>query len=79
MYMYFITSTLILITSPTTILNSSINSFCLIDTALILTSDNFHTGEERYKTAGIASGKGLDGIGEVHYIYEITERGLVSI
>ena len=31
---------LILITSPTTILNLPINSFCPLDTALVLTSDN---------------------------------------
>ena len=33
----FLTYTLILITLPTTILNLSINSFCLLDTALVLT------------------------------------------
>ena len=33
---------LILITSPTTILNSPINWFCPLDTALVLTSDDFH-------------------------------------
>ena len=41
MYMYFITYLLILITSPATTLNSPINSFCSLDTALALTSDIF--------------------------------------
>ena len=42
MYVRFITYLPILITSSTAILNSPINSFCL-DTALVLTSDNFHS------------------------------------
>ena len=41
MYMYYITCPLILIVSPTAILNLPINSFCSLDTALVLTSDNF--------------------------------------
>ena len=40
-YVYFITYRLILITSPSAILNSAINSFYPLDTALLLTSDNF--------------------------------------
>ena len=40
--MYSITCPLILITSPASILNLPINSFCPLDTALVLTSDNFH-------------------------------------
>ena len=42
MYMYSITYPVILITSPTTILNWPINLFCPLETALVLTSDNFH-------------------------------------
>ena len=42
-YMYSITYLLILITSPTAILNSPINSFCPLDTALVLTSDDFRS------------------------------------
>ena len=41
MYAYSINCPLILIPSPTAILNLSINSFCPLDTALVLTSDNF--------------------------------------
>ena len=41
MYVYSITSPLILMTSPAAILNLPINSFCPLDTALILSSDNF--------------------------------------
>jgi hypothetical protein len=41
MYMYSITCTLILTISPITILNLPTNLFCLLDTALVLTSDNF--------------------------------------
>jgi hypothetical protein len=37
MYMYSITYPLTLITSPAAILNLPINSFCLLDTALVLT------------------------------------------
>ena len=43
MYVSSITSPLILITAPAVILNSAINSFCPLDTALVLTSDNFHS------------------------------------
>ena len=43
MFVYFITYPLILITSPTAILNLSINLFCPVDTALVLTSDDFHS------------------------------------
>ena len=43
MYMYSITYPLILITSPATILNLPINLFCPLDSALVLTSDNFHS------------------------------------
>ena len=42
MYVYFITYPLILITSPAAILNS-INLFYLLETALVLTLDNFHS------------------------------------
>jgi hypothetical protein len=42
-YVYSITYPLIGITSPTTILNSPINSFYPLDTALVLISDNFHS------------------------------------
>jgi hypothetical protein len=41
-YVYFITWPLRLITSPTFILNLPINSLCPLDTALVLTLDNFH-------------------------------------
>ena len=43
MYVYYITQSLILIPSPATILNSHINSFCPLDTTLVLTSANFHS------------------------------------
>ena len=43
MYVYSITYLLILITSPAAILNSPINSFCPLDTALVLTSNDFHS------------------------------------
>ena len=43
MYMYFIIYPLILITSPTAILNLPINLLCPLDTALVLTSDDFHS------------------------------------
>ena len=39
---YSITYPLILITSPAAILNLPINSLCPLDTALVLTSGNFH-------------------------------------
>ena len=42
MYVYSIPCLLILIISPAAILNLLINSFCPLDTALVLTSDNFH-------------------------------------
>ena len=42
MYVYSIIYLLILITSPTTILNF-INLLCPLDTALVLTSDDFHS------------------------------------
>ena len=42
MYMYSRTCSLILITSPATILNLPINFLCPLDTALVLTSDNLH-------------------------------------
>ena len=43
-HMYFTTYTPpTLITSPTVILNSSNNLFCSLDTALVLTSDDFHS------------------------------------
>jgi hypothetical protein len=41
MYVYFITYPQILITSPTAILNTPINSLCPLDPALVLTSDDF--------------------------------------
>ena len=40
MYVYSITCPLILTSSPTAILNLPSYSFCLLDTALVLTSDN---------------------------------------
>ena len=40
-YVYSITCPLILTISPAAILNLPTNSFCLLDTALALTSDNF--------------------------------------
>ena len=43
MYMYSITYRVILITSPAAILHLPINLFCPLDTALVLTSDNFHS------------------------------------
>ena len=43
MYMYFITYFLILMTSPAAVFNSAINSFCPLDTTLVLTSDNSHS------------------------------------
>ena len=42
MYMYSRTCPLILITSPAAILNLPINLSCLLDTTLVLTSDNLH-------------------------------------
>ena len=42
-YVYSITCPLILITSPVAILNLPINSFCSLDTVLVLTSDDFHS------------------------------------
>ena len=42
MYVYSRTCPLILITSPTTILNLPINFSCPLDAALVLTSDNLH-------------------------------------
>ena len=41
MCLYSITYPLILIKSPATILNSPINLFCCLETALVLTSDDF--------------------------------------
>ena len=43
MYVYSIIYVVILITSPTAILNYPINSLCPLDTALVLTSDDFHS------------------------------------
>ena len=43
MYMYFITYLPILTTSPAAIFNWPINSFCPVNTVLVLTSDNFHS------------------------------------
>ena len=43
MYMYFTPHLRILIISLTTILNLPINSLCLLDTALVLPSDSFHS------------------------------------
>ena len=43
MYVYSITYSLILITSTTAILTLHINSFCCLDTALVLASDDFHS------------------------------------
>ena len=43
MYLCFITPPLILIKSPGAFFNSPIDSFCLLDRALVLTSDNFHS------------------------------------
>ena len=43
MYMYTITYPLILIASPATILYSPLNLFCLLDTALVLTSEDFRS------------------------------------
>ena len=40
-YMYLLTYIPVLITSPTAILNSPINLFCPLDTALVLISGNF--------------------------------------
>jgi hypothetical protein len=42
MYKFSITCPLILITSPTAIFNFPVNSFSALDTALVLTSANFH-------------------------------------
>jgi hypothetical protein len=43
MYVYFITYSPILIKSLLAILNSPINSFCPLETILVLTPDAFHS------------------------------------
>ena len=43
MYMYSITNPLALIRSPAAIWNLPINLFCSLETALVLTSDDFHS------------------------------------